>query len=131
MSKKPKPANMYELQGEGIKLVYDRPKGTLDITGDEPLLTREAVETVESAAAEGGIQLAATLLDASRSGHRFLLTVLAPEVSWPGDSIPSDQQVTGVAFVTRSFEHAVGGPPPALQSFDSVWRLEGTASAAK
>lgn len=45
---------MYELHGEGIKLVYDRPKGTLDIIGDEPLLTREALETVESAAGREG-----------------------------------------------------------------------------
>lgn len=122
-------AEIYHLKGAGIELSYRRSADKLDITGDDHLLTQDDVDAHTTSVSEAGLHVTATLLESSRNGTRVMLILLLPDVS----TIASSQEpiaVTGVAVVTRYLKDVVGGPPPVLQSYDDVRRLEGTASPA-
>jgi hypothetical protein len=60
----------------------------------------------------------------------ILLTVLLPDVRWAPRTSRATEDVTGVAAVTSSYEHFVGGPRPVLHGYSDPWHLEDTASPA-
>jgi hypothetical protein len=123
-------ADVYHLKGPGIELTYRRRDGKLDISGDDHWFGQDDLDARATVEPEMGLHVGATLLESDRGGHRYTLTLLLPEVSWESEASQAPEAVTGVAIVTKSFDNAVGGPPPVLQSYDDVQRLEGTASPA-
>ncbi len=122
-------AEIYHLKGPGIELSYRRSANKLDIAGDEHLLTQDDLDAHTASASEAGLHITATLLQSSRNGTKVVLILLLPDVSTMAAG-HEPIAVTGVAVVTRSFKDVVGGPPPVLQSYDDVRRLEGTVSPA-
>lgn len=130
MSDEETPADVYHLKGPGIELTYRRSEGKLDIAADDRVLASEALDAPAKVEPDFGLLVTATLLDSDRGGGRHMLTLLLPEVRWGPEASQDPEAITGVAIVTRSLEHAVGGPPPVLQRHDDVRRLEGTATAA-
>ena len=120
-------AEIYHLKGPEIELSYRRSANKLDIAGDDHLLTQDDLDAHTTSASEAGLHITATLLESSRNGTKVVLILLLPDVSTAGHEPIA---VTGVAVVTRSFKDVVGGPPPVLQSYDDVRRLEGTVSPA-
>ena len=121
--------DVYDLKGPGIELTYRRDSGKLDVKGDDHLLTQEDLDAPATVDPHTGLHVTATLLDSSRDGTRVMLTLMLPEVS-EGARRVAVQDVTGVVVVTRSFKNRVGGPPPVLQSYDDVRRVEGTVAPA-
>ena len=130
MSDEGTPADVYHLKGPGIDLTYRRSDGKLDIAADDSVLASDALDAPATVEPEVGLHVTATLLDSDRSGRRYTLTLLLPEVRWRPETSQGPEAITGVVIVTRSSENAVGGPPPVLHSHDDVRRLEGTASPA-
>ncbi len=123
-------ADVYHLNGPGIELSYRRSDNKLDITGDDHLLNRDNLDALATVEPEIGLHLTATLLESSRNGTRVTLTLLLPEVSRMPETGEEPTAVTGVAIITSSFKDVVGGPPPVLQNYKEVRRLEGTVSPA-
>jgi hypothetical protein len=132
MSTEVVPADVYHLKGSDIELTYRRGDGNLDVNfadADHSSFGRDGVDVNETVA-EDGLHLTATLLESTRSGMGILLTVLLPDVRWAPSTSPTTEDVTGVAAVTSTYEHTVGGPRPVLHSYSDPWHLEGTASPA-
>jgi hypothetical protein len=121
-------ADVYHLNGPGIELSYRRSDNKLNITGDDHLLTHDNLDALATVEPEIGLHLTATLLESSRNGTRVTLTLLLPEVSWTPETGEEPAAVTGVAIITSSFKDVVSGPPPVLQNYEEVRRLEGTVS---
>ena len=118
-----KAADTYALRGDGIEIRYRRAAGMLDVKGEGGLMNHEGLKVTVTADPVTGLHLSATLLDSARDGSRFTLCMVVPDVS---SEAPRD--VTGIAFVTRSFHKRVGGPPPVLQRYDEPRLLTGTVS---
>ena len=79
---------------------------------------------VETAEADIGLHVTATLLGINRAGRQVMFTALLPEVrlsEGEGDS----QEITGVAVVVD-----VNTVSTVLHSYEEPRRLEGTASRA-
>jgi hypothetical protein len=123
-------ADVYHLKGPGIELTYRRRDNKLDIAGDDHLLNQDGLDARATVDPDIGLHLTSTLLESSRNGTRVMLTLLLPEVSWSPEASEAPTPVTGAAIVTNCFEDVVSGPPPVLQNYEAVRRLEGTASPA-
>jgi hypothetical protein len=120
-------ASLYQLDGEGLSIIYNDRDNTLTVDLDEQqhLSGEHAAHT--KALSHLGTLITAELLSSTRNGARITITVLVPEVGWPPSRAPHAADISGVAIITRNFRNVVGGAPPVLEHYDTVVTLTGTA----